>query len=267
MNQLSFDDTKALQLMSKRYRSMVLLNSVLLLGLIGACVSNASVGDAPLRRGEIRATAFVLVNEEGQELGRFACHEEGASLAMWNESEDTAVQLGVGLEASVEFGWSCQSISHGPLAESPRKTADDAVKHPIGSLVMISSNTEGADSITNIITTAEDNRWVASRVGSGGDGATALMMNQQQGTVITLEAGGERDSVIATTLFAGADSASVSVTNDDLDAGLYYYDEAAGLRLSRFETEGPHMDLKLTERAATLTVKDELGAELARVPE
>ncbi len=269
MSHLTFEESETFRAMSRRYRTMVALNSVLLLSLVGACVSSAVASDGLPLRNEIRANAFVLVNADGQEVGRFGCHRNGVGIAMWNESADTVVQLGVGLEPTWSQGFDLLDVSNELISGSAPEDSDhfaDGTKRPVGSLVMVSNNSDGTHATTNFVTASGEHRWIASQVDSRGREGTALMLNGSNGLAFTLEGAGEEGSGIAS-LFAGPEGAAVSVSDDDFDAGLYQYNGAAGLKLSRLETEGSQLDMQLTSDGASLTIEDARGAEVARLPE
>lgn len=260
------DNSLAYTTMGRRYRTMVRLNLGLILGLAVACVSSAARPDAGSAPKEIRASAFVLVDEDGTELGRFACGEGGASIAMWNAARDTEVLFGVGTEAVVS-GAPSTSIGGLGLNEVESSANDTATEvRPVSVLCMVSATVEGESSAASFVCRGTENVWVANHRGKDGYEGDAFMLNGSEGTVMSVEGDGPAGFSVAM-LGAGAEGSSVSVSrNDEFEVGLSSYERQAAVVLSRGEANGPELHMQLTEDRATLTMKDAQGETLVSLP-
>lgn len=250
----------------RRYRTMVRLNLALILGLAVACVSSAAKPDAGNAPKDIRASAFVLVDANGKERGRFACAEGGASIGMWNAAGDTAVQLGVRNE-TVLSGRSSVSFS-GLSLKGIESSVDDTAgeTRPVSFLSMASATSEGEKSEANFVCTGTENIWVANHRGKDGYEGNAFMLNSDAVTIMRVEGEGP-EGFSGATLGAGAEGGSVSVhNNDDFEVNLSSYEGHAAVVLSREEASGPELELQLTEDHATITMKDSKGEPIASYP-
>ncbi len=81
MNMPESEQATALQSLQKRYRVLLGVNLVVSVVLVASCLSSAARSPS---EEVVRARAFVLVDESGQELGRFACENGMPGLGMWD---------------------------------------------------------------------------------------------------------------------------------------------------------------------------------------
>jgi len=260
------DNSLAYTTMERRYRTMVRLNLAVILGLAVACVSSAAKPDAGNAPKEVRASAFVLVEADGTELGRFACGEGGAGISMWNAAGDTAVLFGVGNETVVS-GAPSTSIGGLSLNETESSADDTAAEvRPVSVLSMVSVTAEGERSEASLVCRGTENVWIANQRGKDGHEGGLFMFNQHDGSVISLEGDGPEGYNVAT-LAAGAEGGNVSVSNGDFDVSLRSREGHSAIWLSREDASGPELEMQLTEERATITMKDAHGETIASYPE
>jgi len=272
MTRLADSAVLRLSALESRCRRLEGLSLLLGLALTAACAASALRPDGVAER--VRARAFVVVDEAGNEFGTLGLSNGQPTLALQDASGEARAIFGVGTLLVREGPTIVHMMasSHGDDGSWVETPEAEARSSPAAFLHFEQSTPGASEARTaaSLLVSDDGFHWAARHALTDRDDAATWAMLRGDDAAVGLELGFEGHGDSVAKLVGGPGAAGVSVAAGDRWAGyLRAGADGTHLEVSRWpedEEDVPTVALDVGAGGPSITVSDEQGEERFRVP-